>query len=49
MGIDMEVERIGERCPEDAVLSGWLEESSVYVLVEVADEDGDLEDPLTDF
>jgi hypothetical protein len=44
MRIDTRVERIAERSPEDDILKGWLEESSVYVSVEAVD-DGELDDP----
>jgi hypothetical protein len=44
MRIHTMVERVTEHCPEDEVLNGWLEESSVYVSVEAVD-DGDSEDP----
>ena len=44
MRIHATVERIAEHCPEDDVLKGWLEESSVYVSVEAVD-DADVEDP----
>ena len=44
MRIHVTVERIGERCPEDDVMNGWLEESSVYISVDAV-EDGDAEDP----
>ena len=42
MRIHVKVER--EHCPEDDVMNGWLEESSVYVSVESVDE-SDAEDP----
>jgi len=44
MRIHATVERLSERCPEDDVMNGWLEESSVYVSVDAVD-DGDVEDP----
>jgi hypothetical protein len=44
MRIHVTVERHGERCPEDDLMNGWLEESSVYVSVEAVDE-GEVEDP----
>jgi hypothetical protein len=44
MRIHVTVERVAERCPEDDVMNGWLEESSVYVSVDAVD-DGDVEDP----
>ena len=44
MRIHATVERLDEHCPEDDVMNGWLEESSVYVSVDAVDE-GDVEDP----
>ncbi len=44
MRLHTTVERIAEHCPEDDVLQGWIEESSVYVSVEAVDE-GDVDDP----
>jgi hypothetical protein len=44
MRIHATIERCDERCPEDDVMNGWLEESSVYVSVRAVD-DGDVEDP----
>jgi hypothetical protein len=44
MKIHVKVERVGEQCPEDVVMNGWLEDSSVYVSVDSVDE-GDVEDP----
>jgi hypothetical protein len=44
MRIHVTVERLGEHCPEDDVMNGWLEDSSVYVSVDAVD-DGDEEDP----
>jgi hypothetical protein len=44
MRIHIKVERVGERCPEDDVMNGWLEDSSVYVSVDSVDE-GDVEEP----
>jgi hypothetical protein len=41
------VEPVGERCPEDEAMSGWLEDSSVYVSVTAVD-DGDEDDAPRD-
>ena len=47
MRIHATVERVGEHSPEDDVMNGWLEDSSVYVSVDAVD-DGDVEDPPAD-
>ena len=47
MRIHVRVEPLGERCPEDEAMSGWLEESGVYVSV-VAVDDGEEDDPPLD-
>ncbi len=44
MRIHTTVEQVNEVCPEDAVMDGWLEETSVYVSVAAVD-DGDMDDP----
>ena len=44
MRIHATVERVGEYCPEDDAMNGWLEETGVYVSVAAVD-DGDLEEP----
>ena len=44
MRIHVKVERVTENCPEDDVMNGWLEDSTVYVSVDAVDDD-DVEDP----
>ena len=44
MRIHVTVEPLGEHCPEDEAMSGWLEDTGVYVSVAAVD-DGDVEDP----
>lgn len=43
MRIHVTVEPLDEFCPEDEAMSGWLEDTSVYVSVTAVD-DGDVDD-----
>ena len=47
MRIHVTIEPLGERCPEDEAMSGWLEDSGVYVSVTAVD-DGDDDDAPRD-
>ena len=46
MTIHVTVEPLGERCPEDEAMSGWLEDNGVYVSVVAVDVDDEDETPL---
>ena len=44
MRVHTTIEEIHDFCPEDDAMSGWVEETSVYVSVAAVD-DGDVDEP----